>query len=87
MLRRTTTKLIKMGTEGRRIYVGGLPYKADERDLRDLCNKYGRIEDGEYGHFVPSPNPEHSSSPFLEHLVFPLKAVSNFCKSRFANNS
>ena len=36
-----------MGTEGRRIYVGGLPYRVDERELRDLCDKYGRIEDGE----------------------------------------
>ena len=36
-----------MGTEGRRVYVGGLPYGVDERELRDMCDKYGRIEDGE----------------------------------------
>eukprot|EP00112_Aurelia_sp_Birch-Aquarium-sp1_P001901 Seg1208.2 transcript_id=Seg1208.2/GoldUCD/mRNA.D3Y31 product="Glycine-rich RNA-binding protein RZ1A" protein_id=Seg1208.2/GoldUCD/D3Y31 len=34
-----------MGTEGRRLYIGGLPYKTDERDLRDLCDKFGHLED------------------------------------------
>lgn len=42
-----------MGTEGRRLYIGGLPYKTDERDLRDLCDKFGHLEDGkDLGFFV-----------------------------------
>ena len=35
-----------MTTDGRRLYVGGLPYKTDERDLRELCDKFGHVEDG-----------------------------------------
>ncbi len=35
-----------MTADGRRLYVGGLPYSVDETELKELCDKYGRIEDG-----------------------------------------
>lgn len=37
----------RTGTEGRRLFIGGLPFSVDERDLEDLCEKYGKVEDGE----------------------------------------
>jgi len=29
-----------------KLYVGGLPFRFTEDDLRGLCEKYGDIEDG-----------------------------------------
>lgn len=37
----------KMAEDKRRLYVGSLPFKADMESVRDLCEKYGTIEDGE----------------------------------------
>ena len=31
-----------------KLYVGGLPFRFTEDDLRGLCEKYGAIEDGMY---------------------------------------
>ncbi|XP_065057926.1 uncharacterized protein LOC135685787 [Rhopilema esculentum] len=65
-----------MGTEGRRIYVGGLPYKADERDLRDLCNKYGRIEDA---FIVLDKYSDHRRSKGYGFVTFEDKADARDC--------
>ena len=35
-----------MDDSKRRIYVGSLSFKTDEESLRELCEKYGTIEDG-----------------------------------------
>ena len=35
-----------MDDNKRRIYVGSLSFKTDEESLRELCEKYGTIEDG-----------------------------------------
>ena len=35
-----------MGDDKRRIYVGSLSFNTDDESLRELCEKYGTIEDG-----------------------------------------
>ena len=37
---------LEMDDSKRRIYVGSLSFKTDEESLRELCEKYGTIEDG-----------------------------------------
>ena len=31
-----------------KLYVGGLPFRFTNDDLRELCEKYGELEDGMY---------------------------------------
>ena len=33
-------------SEGKKIYVGNLPYGTDDRDLRETFDKFGEIDEG-----------------------------------------
>lgn len=64
-------------TEGRRLYVGGLPYSVDEIELKELCDKYGRIEDA---FIVMDKFSERPRSKGFGFVTFEDKADADDCK-------
>eukprot|EP00794_Sanderia_malayensis_P000563 gene563-1220_t len=65
-------------TEGRRLYVGGLPYSVDETELKELCDKYGRIEDA---FIVMDKYSDRPRSKGFGFVTFEEKADANDCAS------